>query len=154
MQNPRSVMNQLLIFIQVLNPAQPRSLRRLDCSTSAKTCFLQEAPWKLGSVVQAETLLPEIPDAHSMMPVGFSSEALALRSLTRLYLQIPHSPDSLHFFFWILGTAEVTCVRLLTVPPPGCCKLPEGADCAFSLTSLSPEPGTELGLDNQYYFVH
>lgn len=45
----------------------------------------------MGSVVQAETLLPEIPEAHSMTPVGFSSEALALRSLTRLYLQIPVS---------------------------------------------------------------
>lgn len=86
-------------------------------------------------------------------PVDLSSEMLSLCSW-HTWTPRAHTLIALWTFLSeFLAQWKATFLRLFAVPPSGCCELHEGVDCAFSAHFCFPELGTELDLDNQYYFV-
>lgn len=131
MQNPSFVMNQLLIFIYVPNPAEPQCLRRLEKFSFCQNVCSHKKHHGNRDLQSEHIPYSEIPEAHGDFSCGSQLRAACPVLTWQEWIPRSHAVRALGTFpSEFLAQGKPLC-KSIYCTPPGCCKLHGGAHCTF-----------------------
>lgn len=154
MQNPSFVMNQLLIFIYVPNPAEPQCLRRLEKFSFCQNIYSHQKHHGNRHLQSEHIAYSEIPEAHGDFSCGSQLRAACPVLTWQGWIPRSHAVRALGTFpSEFLAQRKPMCVRVFTALHQGAVSSRGVHIVLFVLNSAFSDSGTEFGPNNQYYFI-
>ena len=154
MQNPSFVMNQLLIFICVPNPAEPQCLRRLEQFSFYQNVYSRKKHLGNRDLQSQHIPCSEMPEACGDFSCGSQLRAACPMLPWQRWIPRSHAVRTLGTFpSAFLAQGKPMCVGVFTALPQGAVSSMGVHIVLFVLTSAFSDCCTEFGPNNQYYFI-